>query len=161
MKSKHKLANLVAALLLVVLGVVMLIHGIREIGIETDPTLRGRRVEDYLDHMIFTIPGILLILDAGLFLLREHFDKTSTFLALNSIAFFLLCFCVETVYMLVERPSVHKLTGKLLIPGLLISFVVTIAVFVFGVIHANTRSILLAHFGPTKKTAEAEAEAEA
>ncbi len=157
MKSKHQYANYVAALLLAALGAVMLIHGLREIGIETDPTLRGRRVEDYLDQMIFTIPGILLILDSLLFLLRERFDKTSTFLVLNSIAFFLLCFCVETIYMLVARPSVHKFTSKFLIPCLLISFAVTVAVFVLGVIHANARRILLAHFSPAKETAETEA----
>ena len=63
---KDRIINIVFAAMSVVFGIVLILVGVHELGVDTDVAAD----EDVIDTMIFIVPGILLIADAAVYMLR-------------------------------------------------------------------------------------------
>ena len=78
---KERTINIVFAILSAACGVALLLYGIKEAGVDTDVAVD----ENVIDTMALIIPGILLIADSAMYLLRSRFRTDLRFLSVPGL----------------------------------------------------------------------------
>ena len=125
---KDRIINIVFAAMSVVFGIVLILVGVHELGVDTDVAAD----EDVIDTMIFIVPGILLIADAAVYMLRSRFRSNATFILGNiglvSLAGFLMgCIYFQFIHYGISRPQL-----MMMVPAILIILVLDILVLVMS-----------------------------
>lgn len=125
---KERTINIVFAILSAACGVALLLYGIKEAGVDTDVAVD----ENVIDTMALIIPGILLIADSAMYLLRSRFRTDFRFLFGNLGIVALVGFIAEIVYFQFIHYGIHKPQLMMVVPAILIILVFCIFILVLG-----------------------------
>ena len=143
---KERTINIVFAILSAACGVALLLYGIKEAGVDTDVAVD----ENVIDTMALIIPGILLIADSAMYLLRSRFRTDLRFLFGNLGIVALVGFIAEIVYFQFIYFGLRRPQYKLIFGAFLIMLVYAVAIFVVSAVFELTRKAVLRAAGGTK-----------
>ena len=124
---KDRTIKIVFAVLSAALGITLILFGINEAGVDTDVAVD----ETVLDHMMLTIPGLLVLVDSAIYLLRDRFRSSAKFIIDNLLLFVFVGFLAEVVYFQLIYYGISRPQLKMTIPALLILLAYAIVVLVF------------------------------
>lgn len=113
---KSRTIDIVFAVMSAAFGAFLIFYGFREAGITTDVA----HDEEVIDHMMITVPGILLILNGAFYLLRSRFRSGIRFCLANLALFTLVgfiaeCFYFQFIYFGLKQPQYKMMISAILI----------------------------------------------
>ena len=127
--KKAMIPGIVYAVLTVALGVLLIVLGAKESAVDTSVPEN----EAVFDHMMLTVPGIVMILCAPLFVLREKlFQSSARFLFAMAGLVLLAGIILEIVYFQFIHYGIHKPQLMMVVPAILIILVFCIFILVLG-----------------------------
>lgn len=145
--KKAMIPGIVYAVLTVVLGVLLIVLGVKESAVDTSVPEN----EAVFDHMMLTVPGIVMILCAPLFVLREKlFQSSARFLFAMAGLVLLAGIILEIVYFQFIYFGLRRPQYKLIFGAFLIMLVYAVAIFVVSAVFELTRKAVLRAAGGTK-----------
>jgi len=134
--KKTAIPGLIYAVLSFAFGLLLIVLGFQEASVDTTVPVD----EAVFDHMMLTVPGILLILDSGIFGLRNRLFRSSPgFLFGNAGLFFLLGLILEIVYFQFFYFGLSRPQPKLIVGTLPIILLYTVAVLIATTLFELTR----------------------
>lgn len=138
MKKTSRIIDIAFGVISAAFGILLIVYGIHSAGVDTTvPT-----DERCLDTMWLTIPGILLLLDTAVYILRSRmFRSYAAFILLNFLLFVLVGFIAEVVYFQFIYFGFGKPQYKLMIPAILIVVVYGVAVMIVSSLCTLTHKI--------------------
>ncbi|MBP5354693.1 MAG: hypothetical protein J6Y67_06115 [Lachnospiraceae bacterium] len=125
---KERTINIVFAILSAACGVALFVFGLKEAAVDTDVAVD----ENVIDTMAITIPGLLLIADSVMYLLRPKFRTDLRFLFGNLGIVALVGFIAEVVYFQFIHYGIHRPQVKMLVPAILIILAYGVFILVLG-----------------------------
>ena len=138
MKKFSRIIDIAFAAVSAVFGILLIIYGIQSAGVDTSVPVD----EDCIDTMWLTIPGILLLLDSVVYILRTRmFHSSAAFIFGNFLLFVLVAFITEVVYFQFIYYGLGKPQYKLMIPAILIVLVYGLDVVIVGSLCMLTHKI--------------------
>ncbi|MBO4789279.1 MAG: hypothetical protein J5531_10305 [Lachnospiraceae bacterium] len=145
--KKSMIPGIVYAALTVALGVILITLGVKEAGVDTSVPEN----EAVFDHMMLTVPGIVMILCAPLFVLREKlFRSTARFLFGIAGLVLLAGIILEIVYFQFIYFGLRRPQYKLVFGAFLIMLVYAVAIFVVSAVFELTRKAVQKATGGSK-----------
>ena len=117
---KNRTINIVFAILSAVFGIVLIVFGIHEAGVDTDVA----NDENVIDTMMFIVPGIILLADSAVYVFRDRLFRTDRSFLLGNLAIVILTgFLAECIYFQFIHYGIHRPQLKMVVPAILISLV--------------------------------------
>ena len=135
---KERTINIVFAILSATFGIALIVFGIHEAGIDTDvPT-----DENVIDTMMFTVPGIILLADSVIYVIRNRLFRTDRSFLLGNLAIvFLVGFLAECVYFQFIHYGINRPQLKMVVPAALIILVFTLLVLIIDGMYLCVRKL--------------------
>ena len=131
-----KITRIVFTVLTILLGILLIVRGFKEAAVDTSVP----QDENAFDHMLLTIPGIVILLDSAVYFFRDRlFRSPAKFIFGNAGMVFLTGVILEIVYFQFIYYGLSRPQYKLTIPAVLIILVYTAATMIISAIFEITR----------------------
>lgn len=134
-RKKLRLATIIFMGVLILLGVGLMLLGL----LYQEPNPANPDDDALFMNMLFTVPGLVTILDSFFCLRYEDYRKKGKYLLHNFLLFFFGCLIVECVYFQLIYFGIKEPQYKMIVPALVISLLYAVLSLPIGGIYLLVR----------------------